>query len=90
MPVRRAVRAGDQFTVTNLYRIEADGSGMRALSSSPLNEQSPVMLPDGRILYHRWEYLDKPAGNIKSLWAMNPDGSGRSRCTAIASRFPKR
>jgi hypothetical protein len=81
--------AGDRFTVTNLYRIEADGSGMRALSSSPLNEQSPVMLPDGRILYHRWEYLDKPAGNIKSLWAMNPDGSGSVEVYGNSIAFPE-
>ena len=81
--------AGDQFTVTNMYRIEADGSGMRALSSSPLNEQSPVMLPDGRILYHRWEYLDKPAGNIKSLWAMNPDGSGSVEVYGNSIAFPE-
>lgn len=81
--------AGDQFTVTNMYRIEADGSQMRPLSNSPLNEQSPVMLPDGRILYHRWEYLDKPAGNIKSLWAMNPDGSGSVEVYGNSIAFPE-
>ncbi len=81
--------AGDQFTVTNLYRIDADGGHLRPLSNSPLNEQSPTMLPDGRILYHRWEYLDKPAGNIKSLWAMNPDGSGSVEVYGNDVAFPE-
>ncbi len=81
--------AGDQFTVTNMYRIDADGGNLRPLSNSPLNEQSPTMLPDGRILYHRWEYLDKPAGNIKSLWAMNPDGSGSVEVYGNSIAFPE-
>jgi hypothetical protein len=34
------------------------------------------VLPDGRILYSRWEYVDKPAIPIQSLWTTNPDGTG--------------
>jgi hypothetical protein len=30
---------------------------------------------DGRILYNRWEYVDKGAGAVQPLWAMHPDGS---------------
>ena len=36
------------------------------------------MLPDGRILYTRWEYVDKGAVSVKCLWAMRPDGTGSS------------
>jgi hypothetical protein len=81
--------ASDRFTVSNLYRINGDGSGMRPLSASPLNEQSPALLPDGRILYHRWEYLDKPAGNIKGLWAMYPDGTGSVEIYGNEIAFPE-
>jgi len=66
---------GDRLTVTNLWRMDVDGGNMRPLTNSALNEQSPVVLPDGRILYKRWEYVDKAAGNVKGLWAMRPDGS---------------
>lgn len=66
---------GDNFTVKNLYRMDGDGGNMRPLTTSPLSEASPAMLPDGRIIYHRWEYVDKTAGNAKCLWAMNPDGT---------------
>lgn len=67
--------SGDRLTVGNLWRLDAATGRLRPLSNSPLNEQSPTLLPDGRILYKRWEYLDKAAGNVKGLWAMRPDGS---------------
>lgn len=66
----------DQFTTSILYRMDGNGQNIRPLSNSTLSEASPVMLPDGRILYHRWEYNDKAAGNAKCLWAMRSDGSG--------------
>ncbi len=31
---------------------------------------------DGRVLYTRWEYVDKGCGDVQSLWSMRPDGSG--------------
>ncbi len=34
------------------------------------------MLDDGRIIYTRWEYVDRPAIPIQSLWTINPDGTG--------------
>jgi hypothetical protein len=80
---------GDNFTVKNLYRIDADGGNMRPLSNSALSEATPVMLPDGRILYHRWEYVDKTAGNIKGLWAVNPDGSNSVEIYGNDVAFPE-
>jgi len=62
--------------VTTLYLMDADGGNMRRLSSSPLNEVDPCLLDDGRVVYTRWEYVDKGLGNGQSLWAMRPDGSG--------------
>jgi hypothetical protein len=32
-------------------------------------------MQDGRILFSRWEYVDRPAIPIQSLWAINPDGT---------------
>ncbi len=81
--------SGDGFTVKNLYRIDAEGGNMRPLTNSALSEATPAMLPDGRILYHRWEYVDKTAGNIKSLWAMNPDGSNSVEIYGNDVAFPE-
>ena len=66
----------DNLTVTLMYRMEADGSKMKRLSNGALSENSPCMLPDGRIMYTRWEYVDKGGSAVKCLWAMRPDGSG--------------
>ncbi|MDR1965016.1 MAG: NPCBM/NEW2 domain-containing protein [Planctomycetaceae bacterium] len=81
--------AGDIFTVKNLYRMNVDGSGMRPLTHSALSEATPTILADGRILYHRWEYVDKSAGNAKSLWSMNPDGSGSAEVYGNSISFPE-
>ncbi len=70
--------APDIFTTTVLYRMDADGHNLRRLSNSSVSEAAPVTLPDGRILYTRWEYVDKGAVSVKCLWAMRPDGSGSS------------
>jgi len=63
-------------TVTTLYVMDADGKNVKCLSSSPLNESAPSVLEDGRVIYTRWEYVDKGLGNGQSLWAIRPDGSG--------------
>ncbi|MDR1380524.1 MAG: hypothetical protein LBJ47_03490 [Tannerella sp.] len=67
--------APDIFTTTVLYRMDGDGKNMRKLTNSSVSEHTPCVLPDGRILYTRWEYVDKGAVAVKCLWAMNPDGS---------------
>lgn len=68
----------DNFTTTVLHRMDADGKNLRQLSNSSVSEASPVMMPDGRLLYTRWEYVDKGAVSVKCLWTMRPDGSGSS------------
>jgi len=65
----------DDFTTTVLYRMDADGKNMQKLTNSSVSEACPVMMPDGRILYTRWEYFDKGAVSVKCLWAVRPDGT---------------
>ena len=81
--------SSDSFTVKNLYRMNNDGSGMEPLSYSPLSEATPTILSDGRILYHRWEYVDKSAGNAKSLWSMNADGTKSAEVYGNSISFPE-
>jgi len=61
--------------VATLYRCEADGSGIRMLSSNNDHDNTPWTLPDGRILYMRWEYVDRSQVHYHHLWVMNPDGT---------------
>ena len=58
-----------------LARCEPDGKGIYILSASNEPEYTPAMLPDGRVLYTRWEYTDKELMRIQSLWTANPDGT---------------
>ncbi len=59
-----------------VYRMNADGSNVSKLSANYLNDFTPYVLDDGRIIYSRWEYVDRPAIPIQSLWTINPDGTG--------------
>lgn len=68
----------DIFTTTVLYRMDGDGSNIQKLTNSSVSEATPSLTNDGRILYTRWEYVDKGAVSVKCLWAMNPDGTGSS------------
>jgi hypothetical protein len=68
----------DDFTTTVLYRMDGDGRNLRRLSNSSVSEASPVLMSDGRLLYTRWEYVDKGAVSVKCLWAMRPDGTASS------------
>ena len=67
--------APDNFTTTVLYRMDPDGSNIEKLSNSSVSEANPTVMNDGRILYTRWEYVDKGAVSVKCLWAMRPDGT---------------
>ena len=58
-----------------LYRMHADGSGIRQLSASMDTENTPWVMPDGRLLFLRWDYIERSFINYHHLWTMNPDGS---------------
>jgi len=60
--------------VDTLHVMNADGSGVRGLSVNNVTEFDPAVLADGRILYGRWEYVDKTALYMQSLWTMSTDG----------------
>lgn len=61
--------------VSILHVMNADGSGLHSISVNNVNEFDPSVLPDGRILFGRWEYVDKNALTIQSLWTVHPDGT---------------
>lgn len=67
-----------------LHRMEADGSHVEQLSRSPVSEFCPLVLDDGRVMYHRWEYVDKGARVAKTVWAMNPDGTRTQELWGLA------
>jgi len=68
------------YVVTSpvVYRMDRDGKNQKRLSSNYLMDFTPSVLNDGRIIYTRWEYVDRAACPIQSLWAINPDGTALS------------
>ncbi|MDP6542664.1 MAG: hypothetical protein QGH60_01650 [Phycisphaerae bacterium] len=63
--------------VAVLYRCDGDGKNIRQLSPNTEQENTPWVLPDGRVLYQRWEYVDRSQIGYHHLWTMNPDGTGQ-------------
>ena len=63
--------------VAILHRCDGDGSNIHMLSSNIEQDNTPWMLPDGRIMYTRWEYVDRSREAFHHLWVMNPDGTGQ-------------
>ena len=62
--------------VGSLYRCDGDGGNIQRVSHNPEHDNTPAVLPDGRILYTRWEYVDRSQVEFHHLWTKNPDGSG--------------
>ena len=63
--------------VAIIYRCDGDGKDIRPLSANIEHDNTPWVLPDGRILYMRWEYVDRSQVDYHHLWTMNPDGTGQ-------------
>lgn len=61
--------------VAVLYRCDADGGNIEQLSANIEHDNTPVVLPNGQILYTRWEYIDRSQVHFHHLWMMNPDGT---------------
>jgi len=59
----------------NLFRMDADGANIHQIAKSTLHEGHAALMPDGRILYDRWEYVDRNFGDAQALWTVNPDGT---------------
>ncbi len=50
-------------------------ANIQQIGHNTLHEGHPALLPDGRVLYDRWEYVDRNFGNAQGLWTCNPDGT---------------
>ncbi len=68
----------NRHIMANLYRMDADGANIHQIGKSTLFEGHASLLPDGRILYDRWEYVDRNFGDAQALWTVNPDGTGHA------------
>ncbi len=73
--------------VGNIWRCDADGGQMRPLSANIEHDNTPWVLPDGRILYTRWEYIDRSQVNLSpSLDDVTRRHGARACSSAICIR----
>jgi len=77
-----------QKWVSNLYLMNADGSGVRRLCFDQDHNFHPCVLPDGQVLFHRWDYTGISHIFLRQLMVMNPDGSGQRAVYGSNSWFP--
>ncbi len=56
----------------NLFTMDADGANIQQIGHSTLHEGHASLLPDGRVLYDRWEYVDRNFGDAQGVWTVQP------------------
>ncbi len=67
-----------QDIAANLHRMDGDGANIHQIDRNNLFDNQASLMPDGRILYARWEYVDRNFGDAHSLWTCNPDGTNHA------------
>lgn len=80
------VRGGSH--VANLFRLQPATGAIRRLTFDQEHNWNPTVLPDGRVMYLRWEYSDLPHSNSRVLFQMNPDGTNQGELYGSSSYFP--
>ncbi len=61
--------------VHTLALCRSDGSQARVISFHETHEWDPAVLQDGRVIYTRWDYVDRNAVFYQQLWTVRPDGT---------------
>ncbi|MDO5309854.1 MAG: SUMF1/EgtB/PvdO family nonheme iron enzyme [Planctomycetia bacterium] len=79
---------GGSGLVGNLYRVEEDGKTVRQLTFEQDQDWNPTVLPNGRIMYLRWEYVDITHYYSRFLFTMNPDGTNQVEHYGSGSFWP--
>jgi hypothetical protein len=55
--------------------MNVDGQNPHSISFHETHEWDPCLLNDGRVIYTRWDYVDRNAVYYENLWSARPDGS---------------
>ena len=61
--------------VYTLHVMDTNGGNLRQISPFEMFEWTPSVGDDGRILYARWDYVDRHNMPYMSLWSTMPDGT---------------
>lgn len=84
----RCQYGGRYFANFVLYRAAGDGSKIRRISFGEAPEWEPSVLHDGRLVYTRWDYVNRHDTFFQSLWATRPDGTATAHVYGNYTRNP--
>ena len=82
---------GDEYrpvAVYTLHLMDARGGNLRQISAFENFEWTPSVDHEGRILYARWDYVDRNAMPFMSLWSTMPDGTAPQALFGNYTRKP--
>lgn len=79
---------GGNDYVANLHLLSADRKNVRRLCFEQDNDWYPTVLPDGRVMFLRWEYTDSAHYFSRVLMSMNPDGTNQIEYYGSNSYWP--
>jgi hypothetical protein len=68
------LRCGRECPTYTLFDMNPDGTQMRALSFHETNEWNPSVTNDGKIIYTRWDYVDRYGCIVHHPWVTTLDG----------------
>ncbi len=71
--IGRCVLTPQSLTYT-LHSMEPDGSDLICLSFHETNEWAPSVNHHGKVIYTRWDYVDRHWGTAHHYWECFPDG----------------
>ena len=74
--------------VSNIYQFDPVKNAIRRLTFEQDHDWCPTVLPNGRVMYLRWEYSDIPHFVSRILFHMNPDGTEQMEYYGSNSYWP--
>ena len=79
---------GGGQSVPNLYLMGPNGENARQLTFEQDADWYPTVVPDGKIMYLRWEYTDIMHYYSRIMMTMNPDGTNQRAIYGSQSLWP--
>jgi hypothetical protein len=61
--------------VSNLFIMNKDGKYLRRLCFDQSPGYHPTVTSNGKIMFSRWEFMDRNSSTVFGVFTMNPDGS---------------
>ncbi|MHC4198702.1 MAG: HzsA-related protein [Planctomycetota bacterium] len=61
--------------VPQLFRMTGEGANIHQITRSIVHENQVSLMSDGRLLYSRWDYVDRNFADGHGFWVVNPDGT---------------